>query len=90
MKPKIYFEIEERGKLAVSEELQKLVLDCHIYFCQSNGTQYVAKNKTAKALKIPLIRTERIVEREKVMKNGRGKYQRKVEGNIHSFIHSFD
>ena len=27
--------IEERGKLVVPEEVQKLVLNCHSYFCES-------------------------------------------------------
>ena len=72
MKPKIYFKVEERGKLVVSGEVQKFVLNCHIFFCESSETQYNAKNNTAKTLKIPLRIIERIVERGKVMKNGRG------------------
>ena len=35
----------------VPEEVQRLVLNCHSYFCESNGTQ-CSRKKTAKALKM--------------------------------------
>ena len=68
-------EIEERGKLVLSEEVQRLVHNCHSYFYESSGAQYIGK-KTAQALKIPLRTIEKIVEQGKVMKNGSGKNQR--------------
>ena len=69
-KTEIILEIEKKGKL--SEEVQRLVLNCHSYFCESNGTQCSRKKK--KNSQSP---KDKILEAGKVMKNGRGKYQRK-------------
>ena len=56
---------ESTSRVAISEDIQKAVLNCYEYFC-NNGKRYGVLYETAKALKLCKRSVERIVERREV------------------------
>ena len=67
-----------KGKLVVSEEVERLVPNCHSYFCESNGTQ-CSRKKNNQSPK------DKILQKGKVMKIG--EHQRKP--NLFTKIDAF-
>ena len=60
-----------RSTVAVSEEMQKAVLNCYQYFCD-NGKKYGAVKETVKTLKMGLGTVARIVRRGEVRISRKG------------------
>lgn len=59
--------------------MQQLVLNCYDYFWKSVPVKYGTITETTKAFRLPKRIIERIIEKDGVKINGRGKNQKKIQ-----------